>query len=73
MMCTIIVSLLLQISTERPSIAKQYSYVSEKKAQEFADYYREQMKKYDTPPRILDVQLVKTHEFNCANFTKGME
>jgi hypothetical protein len=73
MMCTIIVSLLLQISSERPPIAKQYSYASLKKAQEFADYYRKQMDKYATPPNILDVQLVQTAEFNCANFVKGEE
>jgi len=73
MMCTIVVSLLLQISSDRPAVLKQYSYSNPKKAEEFAAYYRKVMDKDGTPPRITDVQLLKTNEFNCDNFTRGEE
>ena len=74
LMCTIVVSLTLQVSSDRPAVAKQYSYVSIAKAEAFATYYREQIDKEGPPPRILDVQMVRTlTEFNCANFIKGEE
>jgi hypothetical protein len=65
---------MIQMSADSLPVAKQFSYSKLAKAQEFAQYYREQMAIDRTPPKITDVQLVRTiEEFNCDNFTRGME
>ena len=75
MTCTIIVSIMIQMSSSSLPVAKQFSYSNPQKAAEFAQYYRQQMAMDDkTPPVITNVQVVKTvEEFNCDNFIRGME